>query len=140
MWNSWVEREVITKIKENVDSSRNWFHLRLVRKPNDRDRMENEELYTSLAYLEFEKLQIQDRASYLDIYQKNDRINARIRSTTDLTNVLTTVSEKHDSKKLFLDSIKNVESFIAKVKLVLLDKDMEKSELSDYLTTELDFL
>lgn len=140
MWNSWVEREVITKIKENVASSLNWFHLRLIKKPNDRDRMENEELYTSLVYLEFEKLQVEDKASYLDIYQKNDRINARIRSTRDLTNVLTTVSENHELKKVFLDSIKNVEKFIAKVKIVLLDKDMEKSELSDYLSTELDLL
>lgn len=56
MWNSWVERDVIAQIKENVNKHLSWFHLKIARNRNDRDRMENEELYTSLVYLEFEKL------------------------------------------------------------------------------------
>jgi hypothetical protein len=52
MWNSWVERDVIARIKENVNKHLSWFHLKIARNRNDRDRMENEELYTSLVYLE----------------------------------------------------------------------------------------
>jgi len=80
MWNSWVERDVIAQIKENVNKHLSWFHLKIARNRNDRDRMENEELYTSLVYLEFEKLKNREILTYLDIYKNTDRINARIRS------------------------------------------------------------
>jgi len=141
MWNSWVEREVIAKIKENVNKHLSWFHLKVARNRNDRDRMENEELYTSLAYLEFEKLQKKEILSYLDVYRNTDWINARIRSIKGISNLLALVSEDSKSKQQFLDSIKSVESFITKVKLVLLDKDIsDKTELSNYLKTELDGL
>ncbi len=80
MWNSWVERDVIARIKENVNKHLSWFHLKIARNRNDRDRMENEELYTSLVYLEFEKLKNREILTYLDIYKNTDRINARIRS------------------------------------------------------------
>ncbi len=141
MWNSWVEREVIAKIKENVSKHLSWFHLKLARNRHDRDRMENEELYTSLVYLEFEKLSKIEILTYLDVYRNTDRINARIRSIKGISNLLALVSEDSKCKQHFLDSIKNVERFITKVKLVLLDKDIsDKTELSHYLKSELDGL
>jgi hypothetical protein len=139
MWNSWVERDVIARIKENVNKHLSWFHLKIARNRNDRDRMENEKLYTSLVYLEFEKLKNREILTYLDIYKNTDRINARIRSIKGITNLLTLVSQDADCQQQFLDSIKNVESFIYKVRLVLLDKDIpEKPELMNYLKSELD--
>ncbi|HEY9297136.1 MAG TPA: HNH endonuclease [Phormidium sp.] len=139
MWNSWVERDVIARIKENVNKHLSWFHLKIARNRNDRDRMENEELYTSLVYLEFEKLKNREILTYLDIYKNTDRINARIRSIKGITNLLTLVSQDAECQQQFLDSIKNVESFIYKVRLVLLDKDIpEKPELMNYLKSELD--
>jgi 5-methylcytosine-specific restriction endonuclease McrA len=139
MWNSWVERDVIVRIKENVNRHLSWFHLKIARNRNDRDRMENEKLYTSLVYLEFEKLKNREILTYLDIYKNTDRINARIRSIKGITNLLTLVSQDAECQQQFLDSIKNVESFIYKVRLVLLDKDIpEKPELMNYLKSELD--
>ncbi|MBD0300354.1 MAG: DUF262 domain-containing protein, partial [Nitrososphaera sp.] len=123
MWNSWVEREVIAKIKENVSKHLSWFYLKLARNRNDRDRMENEELYTSLVYLEFEKLKKREILSCLDIYRNTDWINARIRSIKRISNLLALISESAQEKQQFLDSLRNVESFIYKVRLVLLDKD-----------------
>jgi hypothetical protein len=141
MWNSWVEREVIAKIKENVSKHLSWFYLKLARNRHDRDRMENEELYTSLIYLEFEKLKKREILSCLDIYRNTDWINARIRSIKGISNLLALISENAQEKQHFLDSLKNVESFIYKVRLVLLDKDIiDKGELSNYLKSELDGL
>jgi len=141
MWNSWVEREVIAKIKENVSKHLSWFYLKLARNRNDRDRMENEELYTSLVYLEFEKLKKREILSCLDIYRNTDWINARIRSIKRISNLLALISESAQEKQQFLDSLRNVESFIYKVRLVLLDKDIaEKGELSNYLKSELNGL
>ncbi len=139
MWNSWVERNVIARIKENVNKHLSWFHLKIARNRNDRDRMENEQLYTSLVYLEFEKLKNREILTYLDIYKNTDRINARIRSIKGITNLLALVSKDAKCQQQFLDSIKNVESFIYKVRLVLLDKDiLDKTELRNYLKSELE--
>ncbi|NET25074.1 DUF262 domain-containing protein [Okeania sp. SIO1I7] len=137
MWNSWAEGEVITKIKNNVSKHREWFHLRLAK---DRDRMENEELYTSLVYFEFKQLKEQNIEKILKVYKQNNRINARLASIKDISSVLTNVSEHPEDKKQFMDSITKVEKFISKVKCVLLDEDKDKDQLGAYLKNELDSL
>jgi hypothetical protein len=75
------------------------------------------------------------------VYRNTDRINARIRSIKGISQLLALVSEDSKCKQEFLDSIKNLEIFITKLKLVLLDKDiLDKTELSHYLKSELDGL
>jgi len=76
----------------------------------------------------------------LDIYQKTDRINARIRSKKDVSSVLTEISGNNNRTSIFMDSIKRVERFISKVKVILLDKDVEASALATYLEHELDII
>ncbi|NES05230.1 MAG: hypothetical protein F6K22_21845 [Okeania sp. SIO2F4] len=137
MWNSWAEREVITKIKDNISKHREWFYLKLAK---DRDRMENEELYTSLVYFEFKKLKEQNIEKILKVYKQNNRINARLASIKDISSVLTKVSEHQEDKKLFMNSITKVEKFISKVKCVLLDEDKDKNQLDTYFKNELDSL
>jgi hypothetical protein len=75
------------------------------------------------------------------VYRNTDRINARIRSIKGISQLLALVSEDSKCQQEFLDCIKNLESFITKLKLVLLDKDiLDKTELSHYLKSELDGL
>ncbi|MEM1169117.1 MAG: DUF262 domain-containing protein [Cyanobacteria bacterium P01_H01_bin.35] len=140
MWNSWAERGVITKIKDNVSKHREWFHLKLAKQPKDRDRMENEELYTSLVYFEFKQLQEQNIEKFLKIYKQNNRINLRLGVIKDINLVLTKVSENQEDNKLFMKSITMVEQFISKVRFVLLDEDIDKNQLDTYLKNELDSL
>ena len=136
MWNSWAEREVITKIKDNVNEHREWFHLKLAK---DLDRMENEELYTSLVYFEFKQVKEQNIEKIVKIYKQNNRINARLAAIKgDISSVLTKVSEHQEDKELFMNSIIKVEKFISKVKCVLLDEDKDKNQLDTYLKNELD--
>jgi hypothetical protein len=87
--------------------------------------MENEELYTSLVYLEYQRVKSKDAEKYLYIYDKNDGISVRMGSSHDITKLLQNVSEDDEVKSSFLKGIKNVESFLNKVKLVLLDRNVE---------------
>ena len=142
MWNSWVDREVIATIRENVKKHREWFYSKVIKGRNDRDRMENEELYMSLVYLEFQRMKSNDSEKYLYIYSKNEGISVRIGSFQDITKLLQNVSEDEEIKANFLNGIKAVERFIKKIKIVLLDRDIvgDKSILENFFADELNSL
>lgn len=138
MWNSWVDIDIINYIKTLKASIDNWFFLKQLRTANDRDRMENEELITSLIFLEYSFISSDTRKT-LDVYQKTDRLNARIGDKVLISNLLLELTENGNEKKVTFDTAaKNIKSFIKKVKYVLLDQDKSKDELFDYLKTELD--
>ena len=140
MWNSWLDRDIIETIRKNLDKHRNWFYIKRVKSRKDRDRMENEELYTSLAYLEYQRLKSADK--YLYIYDKNNGINVRMGSSHEITRLLQSVFEDEEVKNNFLKSIKNVEIFVKKVKIILLDRDIEggKEQLDIFWGDELNLL
>jgi uncharacterized protein with ParB-like and HNH nuclease domain len=138
MWNSWVDLDIIKLIKDLTDSLKSWIYVKQLKSMNDRDRMETEELITSLAFLEYAKF-TKDSRRVLDIYQKTNRINARISDKTIISSSLLLFTEKKDkSKDNFLEAIRQIRSFFKKVKYVLLDCDKSKEELFDYLQTEMD--
>jgi len=137
MWNSWADRDIIQKLRSIAQKHNDWFYLKQVKSAKDRDRMENEELLTSLVFLEYYK----DRADprkLLDVYQKTDRINARIGDKVWVSQLLQDVAEKEQVKSDLLNAIKGAEAFVKKLKTVLLDADKTKDELWEYLRTELD--
>jgi hypothetical protein len=142
MWNSWVDRDIIETIRKNLANHREWFSIKLVKNSNDRDRMENEELYTSLAYLEYQRLKSKDADKYLYIYNKNDGIKVRMGSSHEITRLLQSVFEDEEVKTNFLKGIRNVESFVKKVKIILLDRDVEggKEALDKFFGDELNWL
>ncbi|OGS73742.1 MAG: hypothetical protein A3F91_15175 [Flavobacteria bacterium RIFCSPLOWO2_12_FULL_35_11] len=138
MWNSWVDIDIINYIKTLKSNTENWFYLKQLRSTNDRDRMENEELLTSLIFLEYSLLS-SDTRKILDVYQKTDRLNARISDKVLISNLLLDLTENGNEKKSVFDfASKNIKSFIKKLKYILLDKDKSKDELFDYLRDELD--
>jgi uncharacterized protein with ParB-like and HNH nuclease domain len=138
MWNSWVDIDIINFIKTLKTSIENWFFLKQLKTANDRDRMENEELITSLIFLEYSFISSDTRKT-LDVYQKTDRLNARIGDKLLISNLLLELTENGNEKKTTFDiAARNIKSFIKKVKYVLLDKDKSKDELFDYLRIELD--
>ena len=140
MWNSWVLRDVIESIRKSLNRHKAWFNIKLLKGRNDRDRMENEELYTSLIYLEYQRIKNKDDEKYLYIYSKNDGISVRMGSSHEITKLLQNVSEDDNIKSDFLRGIRNVEGFVNKVKFVLLNRDIEKEELSKFFSDELNLL
>ncbi len=138
MWNSWVDVDIIQNIKQLKSTIENWFYLKQLRTINDRDRMENEELLTSLIFLEYSVI-TRDTRKTLDIYQKTDRLNARVGDKVQISGLLQDITENGNAKKPQFDvAQKNIKSFIKKLKYVLLDKDKNKEELFEYLKSELD--
>lgn len=138
MWNSWVIYDIIEEIKATTKKIKPWFYLRQLKDDNDRDRMENEELLTSLIFLEYSK-QINDARKTLDLYQKAQRINGRIGSKSYISSLLLQVSEGADnSKEHWASAFKAIKNFIYKLKIVLLDQDKPDSELYPYISSELD--
>ncbi|RID81947.1 HNH endonuclease family protein [Mesobacillus zeae] len=134
MWNSYVDKDVISIIKENTMKHSQWFHVRF-----NNNRMNNEELYTTLAYLEY-KNRKKDTiiTDYLDIYRIGNKINSRIKDKGDITKLLNSVSLDNHLKEDFIKSIKGVETFIRKVKTLLIDKDTD--DITSFLKIELDNL
>lgn len=138
MWNSWVDIDIINNIKTLKTKVDNWFYLKQLKSTNDRDRMENEELITSLIFLEYSIL-TSDKRKTLDIFQKTERLNARIGDKSLITNLLLELTDDENGNKgTFETANRNVKSFIKKLKYVLLDQNKTKEELFDYLKQELD--
>ena len=111
MWNAYVTKEYVEDIKGIAkEYSKKLF------KPND-TRMKNEELITMLAYLAYrkrvEKILPQN---CLNIYVRNQRINARFNDKTQVTNILGEISRTDDY--VFGEAIHDVKSFITKLQML----------------------
>jgi len=137
MWNSWADKEVITQIKEITNKSSAWFFIKTSERKNYRDRMENEELITTLAYFSYRK-SFPQKKRYLDIHQKEYRINARVGDKKDISNMISDVSTSPEEKSKFQNCLKETISFVKKCKLILLKGNVEKDILPTYLCSNLD--
>jgi hypothetical protein len=137
MWNSWADFEVVDKIRELTRKHSLWFFVKGFKNEKDRDRMENEELFTSLIFLEYSRNKL-DRVKIFDIYQKSNRINARIGDKIYITNLLNEVAVNENVKKEFYEAVKRIESLVKKVKYIILDTDKTKDEVFKYIKNELD--
>ncbi|KZN99709.1 GmrSD restriction endonuclease domain-containing protein [Pseudobacillus badius] len=133
MWNSYVDKEIISYCKEKAAKYAPWFYVRLNNK-----RMENEELFLVLAYFDYRHQSknhiIED---YLDIYQQTDKINARIKDKGDITRALENALEDEEAKKRFMRSLKSTDAFIKKVQ-ILLSNDQAGDDIEPLLKNELE--
>lgn len=136
MWNSYIDKEIITKIRDNIKKNEEWMYFR-----KNNSRMINEEMYTILAYLSYKNNYENIKENEIfDIYQKGQRINFRIQNKKDLTKILELASKSDEKKKQFLSSIKNVESFIRKLRLILVSDNVEDDSINEYLKKELSLI
>lgn len=123
MWNSYISRDIINTIKSIHKNSKDWFYLR-----KNNSRMEDENIYTSLAYLEFSirKKGIDENyiSKDLDVYKVVDKINFRVKSKNEITKVL----EDADLKDEFIEACNRLEfTFIKKLKALVSDDDDNSS-------------
>ncbi len=140
MWNSWVSYNIIDDLKTLNQKIKSWFYLRQIKSENDRDRMENEELLTSLVFLEHSR-RIKDTRKTFDLFQKKERINARVGAKSLITSLLLLISENDETaKNQWAEAFKGIKSFINKLKIILLDQNKHESELANYLDEELDLM
>lgn len=111
MWNAYVTREYVENIKKIAKE-----YSSILFKAKD-TRMKNEELITMLAYLAYKKRKngIEPKEC-LNIYVRNQRINARFTQKGQITNILGEISRNEDV--VFGESIEDVKSFIRKLSIL----------------------
>lgn len=112
MWNSYVDKSIIIRIKETAKK-----HSSGIFRQND-TRMAIEELITTLVYLEYKtSIKSLDLKSALNIYIKSNRINARIKSKSDITKILSEISPEKTME--LHQCIDNIEIFISKLEALV---------------------
>ncbi len=111
MWNAYVTKEFVDTIKDYANT-----YAGKLFKPVD-TRMKNEELITMLAYLAYiERKDSIKPGDYLNIFVRNQRINARINTKGNITNRLIEISSNCDP--VFGDALKDVKKFIDKMQIL----------------------
>jgi uncharacterized protein with ParB-like and HNH nuclease domain len=135
MWNSWADKDCTTKIKENTERVSKWFYVRK-RQADDRYRMQNEELYTALVFFDYIP-QEQNSPRHPAVFAKRETVAARVRDKAEISSTWAKISEDSGAKGKWLESIAHVESFLRKLKTVLIDEDV-KGDIDDFLRRELD--
>ncbi|PUU68222.1 DUF262 domain-containing protein, partial [Flavobacterium sp. WLB] len=87
MWNSYVSRDVISTIKSIHNNHNGWFYLR-----KNNSRMENENIYTALAYFQFTWNRSEKSNHFIptdvDVYKVVNKINFRVKSKNEITKTL----------------------------------------------------
>ncbi|NVM65080.1 hypothetical protein FHW88_003384 [Mucilaginibacter sp. SG538B] len=117
MWNSYVSRNIVDSIKSIHKNHNDWFYLR-----KNSSRMEDENIYTALAYFQFNWNQKNRPENYfpkeLDIYKVLNKIVLRVVSKNEITKVL----ESADLKDRFIESANELEfNFVRKLKNLISD-------------------
>lgn len=109
MWNSYIDKNLIARIKNILNENKNWFYFR-----KNNSRMENENIYTSLIYLQYEANR--NNLEPLEYYKVGDKINFRIKSKTEITKIL----EMTSNKDFLLNACQNFSSdFLFKIKNIV---------------------
>lgn len=111
MWNAYVTKEYVETIKGYAKE----YSGKLF-KPVD-TRMKNEELITMLAYLAFIERKDQTKpGDYLNIFVRNQRINARFSTKGNITTRLGEISSTNDP--VFGEALNDVKLFIEKLQVL----------------------
>jgi uncharacterized protein with ParB-like and HNH nuclease domain len=128
MWNSYINREIIERVKLILRENEDWFYFR-----KSNTRMENENIYTALAYLQYELNSANDNTTVkandsqpFEYYKVGDKINFRIRSKTEITKILETPNNK-EGILAACNSLNDV--FISKVKNIVSDENNSDEEI-----------
>lgn len=117
MWNSYASRDIITTIKSIYNNNSEWFYIR-----KNNSRMENENIYTALAYFQYTWIQANKPHKFnpkgVDIYKVVNKINFRVKSKNEITKVLEDGAQSH----AFITSANDFEfDFIKKLRILLSD-------------------
>jgi hypothetical protein len=134
MWNSTVTNDLIKKIKDLTEINIDWFYLRPVKEDRVSDRMGNEEMLTVLSYLEY--LKATSDGGGVEYYLKQDRLNSRISNKAGISTFLNGLDVDIKKKEEFFKCINRVESFIYKLKLLLVERDNLADGLNSILNVK----
>jgi hypothetical protein len=126
MWNSVVDHEIITLIRDIANDSRinDWFFLR-DSSGTQADRMQNEELITILSYIDYKKGQ-----NVIGCFPRIDRLTYRLIDKRGLNDFLVDLDASASEKFSFIESIKNTRDKILLLPNILSDGSLDKEQLN----------
>ncbi|MBE7681498.1 DUF262 domain-containing protein [Paenibacillus sp. P13VS] len=108
LWNAYVDKDIIMSIRKIS----NEYSGKIFRAQDT--RMRNEELITSLAYMDYKrKLTGNELRSVLTVYIRSGRVSARIKEKADITKILSDITNKDAT--VFEESVEKVLVFIDKI-------------------------
>nr|WP_312668221.1 DUF262 domain-containing protein [Tissierella praeacuta] len=110
MWNAYIDKNITERIKNIVSKYKG-----SVLKKSDK-RMKNEELITSLAFLNHELNKGQDLKKLLNIYVKNNKVCSRIKDKSKITDLFKKISTDNNE---YLDAVNDIEEFLLKIDLLI---------------------
>lgn len=115
MWNSYIDKDFISLIKEKVERHSGWFYLR---SPERNARMDNEQCYTQLVFLFYKSL-TSNGDENIKFYKRNDSISSRMKDKSEITKSLEMLSSDTGVKESFYISVDRVEELIGLVKEII---------------------
>lgn len=134
MWNSYVDKEIIDLIKQTTSRCSNWFY-----RTRQNDRMTNEELMSLLSYLAYTQVarngNHSSMESVIDVFRRSSGINVRVKQKAAVTRVLDNATAVPATKEDVIEAIKKTDSFIRKIRTLLIDKDVD--DVDEYLNAQL---
>jgi hypothetical protein len=139
MWNSWAPLDFIDNVKALNSSINEWFYVKSVKKNKYRDRMDNEELLTTLCYFDYSNAGINSSKS-IDFFKKETRLNIRARQKSSITTFLQKAANDPVVFEAAISSLKNIKSFIKVIKLILIDENVPSTEENIYLEQSLNLV
>lgn len=139
MWNSWAPISFIDNLKSLNTSINEWFYVKSIKKNKYRDRMDNEELLTTLCYFDYTNTGINSSKS-IDFFKKETRLNIRARQKSMVTNFLQKAANDSVALDEAQSSLRNIRSFIKVVKLILTNENVPSCEENIYLEQSLNVI
>ncbi|QDG58269.1 MULTISPECIES: DUF262 domain-containing protein [unclassified Pseudomonas] len=126
MWNSFMDRDVIKKIRDITDENISWLFIKQRDTSSGVDRMLNEELIALLSYIAHCTEHRKDFKS-IGFYLRDKKINCRISEKKDVSNLLERISMDVELKRSFMGSLESIEKYINLLKSKLDPADFKAS-------------
>lgn len=136
MWNSTVDKEVVQLIKDVTNEYISWFYIKAPEGEdiyNRNDRMQNEELITILSYLCYNSLIGESITKILGFYPRLEQFTCRLKTKSNLTEILENFEFKPTEKEIFIKSIHKTSSIIKIIRDVLLGGNATKESFNSIL-------
>ncbi len=136
MWNSYIDKEVIERIKEVTRKHSAWFFSNDIEDVTNRtDRMENEELITLLTYIDLILTKDNSYEKVLGMFKRIDRITCRVKDKKAITEYLDSLESDDAEKNLFLITLNKTDDRI-KFFGSLFDDGGSKNSLNEFFNVK----
>ncbi len=124
MWNSYVDKDIVDSIKQVTNRHCAWFYM-----TRDNTRMRNEELISILTYLAHTQTPKSSAQApieaIVDVYLRGSGIGVRVKNKAAVSRMMDMGTISENVREEVKEATKRIDSFIKKVRTILIDSDAE---------------